>query len=54
MTAPSPERNLDKLNAHQRSAALRGAIELDPFTVIGNGKCDVDSISILFLIRRST
>lgn len=45
MTAPTPERILDTLNAYQRSAALRGAIELDLFTVIGSGKRDVDAIA---------
>jgi ubiquinone/menaquinone biosynthesis C-methylase UbiE len=34
---PSPELIFDTLNAYQRSAALRGAIELDLFTAIGEG-----------------
>lgn len=34
---PSPERIFDTLNAHQQSAALRGAIELDLFTLIAQG-----------------
>jgi ubiquinone/menaquinone biosynthesis C-methylase UbiE len=34
---PSPELILDTLNAYQRTAALRGAIELDLFTAIGQG-----------------
>jgi SAM-dependent methyltransferase len=34
---PSPELIFDTLNAYQRTAALRGAIELDLFTAIGQG-----------------
>jgi SAM-dependent methyltransferase len=34
---PSPELIFDTLNAYQRTAALRGAIELDLFTSIGEG-----------------
>jgi SAM-dependent methyltransferase len=34
---PSPELIFDTLNAYQRTAALRGAIELDLFTAIGEG-----------------
>jgi ubiquinone/menaquinone biosynthesis C-methylase UbiE len=34
---PSPELIFDTLNAYQRTAALRGAIELDLFTTIGAG-----------------
>lgn len=35
--APDPALIFDTLNAHQRSAALRGAIELDLFTTIARG-----------------
>ena len=35
--APDPSVIFETLNAHQRSAALRGAIELDLFTAIGEG-----------------
>jgi SAM-dependent methyltransferase len=34
---PSPEFIFDTLNAYQRTAALRGAIDLDLFTAIGEG-----------------
>src|SRR5579864_8563382 len=34
---PSPELIFDTLNAYQRTSALRGAIELDLFTAIGQG-----------------
>jgi hypothetical protein len=34
---PSPELIFETLNAYQRTAALRGAIELDLFTAIGEG-----------------
>src|SRR5262245_40868155 len=33
----SPELIFDTLNAYQKTAALRGAIELDLFTAIGEG-----------------
>jgi Methylase involved in ubiquinone/menaquinone biosynthesis len=36
-TQPSPELIFETLNAYQRTAALRGAIELDLFTAIGEG-----------------
>jgi 2-polyprenyl-3-methyl-5-hydroxy-6-metoxy-1,4-benzoquinol methylase len=36
-TQPSPELIFDTLNAHQRTAALKAAIELDVFTAIGEG-----------------
>src|SRR5215472_4718961 len=36
-TQPSPELIFDTLNAYQRTNALRGAIELDLFTAIGEG-----------------
>ena len=34
---PTPERIFDTLNAYQRTAALRGAIDLDLFTAIDEG-----------------
>jgi precorrin-6B methylase 2 len=36
-TQPSPELIFETLNAHQRTAALKAAIELDIFTAIGEG-----------------
>jgi hypothetical protein len=39
---PTPERILETLNAYQRTAALKGAIELDLFTAVGEGN-DTDS-----------
>ena len=43
--APSPEIIFDTLNAYQRTAALRGAIELDLFTAIAEGNTTTKSIS---------
>jgi SAM-dependent methyltransferase len=44
-TAPSPEIIFDTLNAYLRTAALRGAIELDLFTAIGEGAVSVPAIA---------
>ena len=43
--APSPELIFDTLNAYQRTAALRGAIDLDLFTTIAAGNKTVAAIS---------
>ena len=43
--APSPELIFETLNAYQRSAALRAAIELDLFRAIGEGPGDVESLA---------
>jgi len=43
--APSPELVFETLMAHQRSAALRAAIELDLFRAIGEGAGDVASLA---------
>lgn len=43
--APNPSLVFDTLVAYQRSAALRAAIELDLFRVIGEGPGDVASIA---------
>jgi 2-polyprenyl-3-methyl-5-hydroxy-6-metoxy-1,4-benzoquinol methylase len=43
--APSPAIIFDTLNAYQRTAALRAAIELDLFTAIAEGNSDVTSIA---------
>ncbi len=42
-TAPhlTPEHIFDVINAHQKSSALRAAIELDLFTAIGEGSVDL-------------
>lgn len=45
MTEPSPQAILEALTAYQRSAALAGAIELDLFTVIGEGAADVPALA---------
>ena len=37
LVQPTPERLFDTLNAFQRSASLKGAIDLDLFTAIGEG-----------------
>lgn len=41
---PNPAVIFDTLNAYQRSAALKAAIELDLFTPIAQGPCDAESI----------
>jgi hypothetical protein len=42
---PSPERIFELLNAYQRTAALKAAIELDLFTPIADGKDTVAAIA---------
>jgi hypothetical protein len=42
---PSPERIFDVMNAFQRTEALRGAIELDLFTAIGQGSASAAEIA---------
>ncbi len=42
---PSPELVFDTLNAYQRTAALRAAIELNLFRAIGEGPGDVASLA---------
>ena len=42
---PSPALVFDTLTAHQRTAALRAAIELDLFRAIGEGPNDVSSLA---------
>src|SRR3984957_19928823 len=44
-TAPSPEIIFDTLNAFLRTGALRGGIELDLFTAIGEGAIVVPAIA---------
>jgi ubiquinone/menaquinone biosynthesis C-methylase UbiE len=43
--APSPAIIFDTMSAYQRTAALRGAIELDLFTAIAEGNNSVDAIA---------
>src|SRR5580704_11646334 len=43
--APSPELIFDTLQAYQRSAALRAAIELDLFRFLGAGPQDTASLA---------
>ena len=43
--APSPAIIFDNLNAHVRTSALRGAIELDLFSAIGEGNTSVEAIA---------
>src|SRR5512146_3088158 len=43
--APNPTLVIETLNAHQRSAALRAAIELDLFGAVGEGPGDVASLA---------
>ncbi|MFQ5694531.1 MAG: methyltransferase [Terriglobia bacterium] len=45
MTAPSPALFFDTVNAYQRTAALKGAIELDVFTAIGEGAETIQALS---------
>jgi ubiquinone/menaquinone biosynthesis C-methylase UbiE len=42
---PDPTAIFEALNAYQRSAALKAAIELELFTGIGEGKRDVESLA---------
>ena len=42
---PNPGLIFNTLNAHQQSAALRGAIELDIFSAIGNGRRTATSLA---------
>jgi SAM-dependent methyltransferase len=44
-TAPSPALIFDTINAYQRSAALKAAIELDVFTAVGKGKETAQTLS---------
>lgn len=41
----TPERILDLINAHQQTAAMKAAIELDIFTAIGEGGADAASLA---------
>jgi len=41
---PSPELIFETLNAYQRTAALKAAIELDLFTAIGEGATEAESL----------
>ena len=45
LPAPSPELFFETLNAYQRTAALKGAIELDLFTAIGEGVQTADTLA---------
>ncbi len=44
-TGPTPADIFETLNAHQQSAALRGAIELDLFTAISQGHTSAEAIA---------
>jgi SAM-dependent methyltransferase len=44
---PTPELILETLNAYQRTAALKAAIELDIFTIIGEGATTIIDIASL-------
>src|SRR5262249_36535627 len=43
--APSPDLFFETMNAYQRTEALKAAIELDLFTVIGEGGVTADSLA---------
>src|SRR5579872_6906367 len=43
--APSPELFFDTMNAHVRTAALKGAVQLEVFTAIGEGNTAANSIA---------
>src|SRR5689334_5501656 len=43
--APSPELFFDTMNAHIRTAALKGAIQLDVFTALGEGNTTAQSLA---------
>src|SRR3954465_15860986 len=42
---PSPELFFETMNAYQRTAALKAAIELDLFTAIGEGAQTVEALA---------
>jgi len=42
---PSPSLFFDTMNAYQRTAAVKGAIQLDVFTAIGEGNTSAAAIS---------
>src|SRR3954452_7947955 len=44
-TPPSPEHFLNTVQAYQRTAALRAAVDLNLFTVIGDGAATVPAIA---------
>src|SRR5579872_4951858 len=44
-TQPSPALFFETMNAYQRTAALKGAIQLDVFTAIGEGNTTAPSIA---------
>ena len=44
-TSPSPDAIFNTLIAYQKSAALKGAIDLDLFTAIGEGACSVAGLA---------
>ncbi len=48
---PTPERIIDAFNAYQRTAAMKAAIDLDLFTLIGDGK---NSIPVLAAAARAS
>ncbi len=50
-TQPAPDRIFEMMFAHQRTAALKAAIELDLFTSVGEG---VDTVSALASRARAT
>ncbi len=43
--SPSPALFFDTMNAYQRTAALKGAIQLDVFTAIGEGNSTAEAIA---------
>jgi ubiquinone/menaquinone biosynthesis C-methylase UbiE len=45
-TQPSPQLFFDSINAYQRSAALKAALELDVFTAIGEGEHTTEAIAL--------
>src|SRR5688500_18247709 len=42
---PSPELFFDTVNAHQRTAAIKAAVELDVFTAIGKGNTTAEALA---------
>jgi ubiquinone/menaquinone biosynthesis C-methylase UbiE len=45
-TQPSPELFFETINAYQRTAAIKAAIELDVFTAIGEGKQTAQELAV--------
>ena len=50
---PSPLLFFQTINAHQRTEALKAAIELEVFTAIGEGNTTASAIAIVLYVKPS-